>query len=61
MPKRADLDCKEGRQESEADWCNPGRRLFFCEKPPAKPADKKGHGQEGRCEHANDVADKGGQ
>jgi hypothetical protein len=42
MSERTDLDGKEGRQESEADRRDPGRRLFLREEPPAKPADVAG-------------------
>ena len=61
MPQGADLDGEEGCQESDSDWRDPGRRLFVCEKPPAKPADEERHRQKGRSSHAKAVTDKGSQ
>src|SRR5260221_1783675 len=61
MPERADIDNKKGRQDSKSDWRYPARCLFFGEKPPAKPADAERHRHKGCSEHANGVADKGGQ
>jgi hypothetical protein len=43
IPQRTDLDGEESRHESKSDQRVPGRRLFFREQPPAKPADEKRH------------------